>query len=147
MTVAVTRTGDAPAQEDIELETELYMQGVAGDSGCDSNKPGVQMTRIGETHTFYWEGELYYTDRENNRQFNFITSKGDWDKVYFLVPENGNSDSYREMVEDGGTYKMRRIKGPGNPLSASWGIEEKNNGMYRVEADLETMTVKVSKIK
>ena len=99
------------------------------------------------THTFYWEGELYYTDRENNRQFNFITSKGDWDKVYFLVPENGNSDSYREMVEDGGTYKMRRIKGPGNPLSASWGIEEKNNGMYRVEADLETMTVKVSKIK
>lgn len=146
MTFKFTRVGDAEPQPEPELETELYMQGVAGRSGCDSNNPGVQLTRVGDTHTFTWEGELYYTEEENNRQFNFITSKGNWDAVYFLVPENGNSDQYRELVEDGGVYKMKRIKGAGQPLSASWGIAAENNGRYHIEANLETMELKVTKL-
>lgn len=146
MTFTFRRTGDAQPQPDMELETELYIQGVAGRSGCDSNNPGVQLTRIGDTHSFYWEGELYYTEEENNRQFNFITSRGNWDAVYFIVPENGNSDQYRELVEDGGVYGMKRIKGAGQPLSASWGIAVENNGRYRIEADLETMMLKVTKL-
>ncbi len=140
-----TRVGDAEPQPDFQLENELYMQGVAGHSGCDSNNPGVQLTRIGDTHTFTWDGELYYTEEENNRQFNFITSKGNWDSVYFLVPENGDSDQFRELVEDGGVYRMKRIKGAGQPLSASWGIAKENNGNYHIEVNLETMELKVSK--
>lgn len=146
MTFTMTRTGDAEPQPELELETELYIQGVAGRSGCDSNNPKVQLTRVGDTHTFTWEGELYYTEEEGNRQFNFITSVGNWDAVYFIVPENGNSDSYRELVEDGGVYGMKRIRGAGQPLSASWGIARENNGRYRLEADLEAMTLKVTKI-
>lgn len=140
-----TRIGDADPQPDFQLETELYMQGVAGRSGCDSNNPGVQLTRVGDSYTFVWEGELYYTEEEGNRQFNFITSKGNWDNVYFLVPENGNSDQYRELVEDGGVYRMKRIKGAGQPLSASWGIAKENNGNYHIEVNLETMELRVSK--
>ena len=146
MTFKFTRTGNADPQPDPELETELYMQGVAGRSGCDSNNPGVQMSRVDDTHTFTWDGELYYTEEENNRQFNFITSKGNWDAVYFIVPENGDSDQYRELVEDGKTYKMKRIKGAGQPLSASWGIAKENNGRYHIEANLETMELKVTRL-
>lgn len=146
MTFTFTRTGDAEPQPEPELETELYMQGVAGRSGCDSNNPGVQMARVGDTHTFTWDGELYYTEEEGNRQFNFITSKGNWDAVYFIVPENGDSDQYRELVEDGQTYKMKRIKGAGQPLSASWGIAKENNGRYHIEANLETMELKVTRL-
>lgn len=141
------RTGNAEPQPEFQLETELYMQGVAGHSGCDSNNPGVQLTRVGDSHTFTWDGELYYTEEENNRQFNFITSKGNWDSVYFLVPENGDSDKFRELVEDGGVYRMKRIKGAGQPLSASWGIAKENNGNYHIEVNLETMELKVSKNK
>ncbi len=146
LTVTITRTGDCEPQPELELETELYFQGVAGEAGTDSNNPGVELTRIDDTHRFYWEGELYYTDRENNRQFNFITSKGNWDSVYFLVPAEGDSDSYRQLVKDGGVYPMKRIRGAGQPLSASWGIAEEDNGKYRVEADLEAMTVSVTKL-
>lgn len=145
MTFTMTRTGNAEPQPEPQLETELYMQGVAGHSGCDSNNPGVQLTRVGDTHTFTWDGELYYTEEENNRQFNFITSKGNWDAVYFLVPEKGDSDQYRELVEDGGVYRMKRIKGAGQPLSASWGIARENNGNYHIEVNLETMELKVTK--
>lgn len=146
MTMTIKRTGNAEPQPEPELETELYMQGVAGHSGCDSNNPGVQLTRVGDTHTFTWDGELYYTEEEGNRQFNFITSKGNWDSVWFLVPANGDSDQYRELVEDGGVYKMRRIRGAGQPLSASWGIAAENNGNYHIEVNLETMELKVTRI-
>lgn len=146
MTMTIKRTGNAEPQPEPELETELYMQGVAGHSGCDSNNPGVQLTRVGDTRTFTWDGELYYTEEEGNRQFNFITSKGNWDSVWFLVPANGDSDQYRELVEDGGVYKMRRIRGAGQPLSASWGIAAENNGNYHIEVNLETMELKVTKI-
>lgn len=146
LSFTMTRTGDAEPQPEPELETELYIQGVAGRSGCDSNNPGVHLQRVGDTHTFTWEGELYYTEEENNRQFNFITSKGNWDSVFFIVPVNGDSDQYRELVEDGGVYGMKRIKGAGQPLSASWGIARENNGRYRIEANLETMELKVTKL-
>lgn len=144
MTVTLTRTGDAEPQPEPELV--LYMLGVAGNSGTDSNNPGVELTRIGDTKTFYWEGEVYYTTEEGNRQFNFIRAKGDWDKVPFLVPEGADSDQYRVMISDGGVYRMKQIQGPGNPLSASWGVEPQNNGKYRVEVDLDKMEVKTTKL-
>lgn len=144
MTVTLTRTGDAEPQPEPELE--LYMLGVAGNSGTDSNNPGVQLTRIGDTATFYWEGEVFYTTEEGNRQFNFIRARGDWDKVPFLVPEGADSDQYRVMISDGGVYRMKQIQGPGNPLSASWGVEPQNNGKYRVEVDLDKMEVKTIKL-
>lgn len=144
MTVTLRRTGDAEPQP--EPAYELYMLGVAGNSGTDSNNPGVQLTLIEGTHTFYWEGELYYTTEEGNRQFNFIRAKGDWDKVPFLVPEGADSDQYRVMVKNGGVYKMKQIQGPGNPLSASWGIEAPDNGKYRVEVDIDAMEVKTTKL-
>lgn len=126
--------------------TELYMQGVAGDTGCDSNSPGVQLSYDETIKRFVWEGDLIYTEKEGNRQFNFINMKGDWDKVTFLVPEAGDSDSYRELVSDGGVYKMKKLRGPGNPLSASWGIAEENNGKYRIEVDAESLTLYVKKL-
>ncbi len=63
-----------------------------------------------------------------------------------MVAEKGDSDQYRELVENGQTYKMKRIKGAGQPLSASWGIAKENNGRYRIEANLETMELKVTKL-
>lgn len=147
MSFTMTRTGNAEPQPEPELETELYMQGVAGHAGTDSENPGVQLQRVGDSYTFTWDGELYYTEEEGNRQFNFITSKGKWDSVYFLIPANGNSDQYREMLEDGGTYKMRRVKGAGQPLSASWGIAKENNGMYHIEVNLEKMEFTVTKVQ
>lgn len=139
LTVTLEKIGD--------LANELYMQGVAGNSGTDSNNPGVQLTYDDESGRFIWEGDLIYTETENNRQFNFITSKGNWDQVVFLVPENGDSDSYRELVEDEGVYKMKKVQGPGNPLAASWGIAPENNGKYRIEADVAGMTLYVFRIK
>lgn len=144
MTVTLTRIGDAEPQP--EPVMELYMQGVSGNTGCDSNNPGVQLTRIDETSTFFWEGELFYTTEEGNRQFNFIRRKGNWDVVPFLIPEKGDSDSYREMIVDGGVYKMRQVQGPGQPLSASWGIEAKDNGKYRIEVDLDNMEMRATKL-
>ncbi|WP_303010332.1 SusF/SusE family outer membrane protein [uncultured Bacteroides sp.] len=125
--------------------TELYMLGVAGNSGTDSNHPGVQLTYDETSGRFSWEGELYYTENEGNRQFNFITSKGDWDQVTFLIPEKGDSDGYRELVEDNGVYKIKKVRGAGNPLSASWGISQENSGKYRIEVDAEDMTLYVFK--
>lgn len=145
MTVTLKRLGDAEPQPEPELA--LWMLGVAGNSGTDSNNPGVKLTRIGDTKTFYWEGELYYTTEENNRQFNFIGKTGDWSKVPFYVPAEGDSDSYRAMVKDGGVYPMKKIQGAGQPLSASWGIEKANNGKYRVEVDLDKMQVTTTRIK
>ena len=126
---------------------ELYIQGVAGNSGTDSNDPGVQLIYDEASKRFSWEGELYYTEAEGNRQFNFITSKGNWDQVVFLIPEKGDSDGYRELVEDSGIYRMKKVQGPGNPLAASWGISLENSGKYRIEVDVEGMTLYVFKIE
>lgn len=145
MTMTLKKTG--PAEPQPEPVLELYMLGVAGNSGTDSNNPGVQLTLKEGTRTFVWEGEVYYTTEENNRQFNFIRHKGNWDSVPFLVPENGDSDSYREMIKDGGVYKMKQIQGPGNPLSASWGVEPQNNGKYHIEVDLDKMELRTTKMK
>ena len=115
------------------------MQGVAGNSGTDSNNPGVQLTYDDESGRFIWEGDLIYTETGNNRQFNFITSREIGIRWSFWCLKNGDSDSYRELVEDEGVYKMKKVQGPGNPLAASWGIAPENNGRYRIEADVAGM--------
>lgn len=65
----------------------------------------------------------------------------------FPYTGKGDSDEYRELVEDNGVYKMKKVQGPGNPLAASWGVSPENSGRYRIEVDVEGMTLYVFKIE
>lgn len=126
---------------ELEPEPELYMLGSAANTWDSAN--GLYLDSE-DGNTFTWEGEILYN--ADNKQFKFCTAKGPWDQVDFLIPEAGDSDNFRELVEDGGVYKMKKLRGPGNPLSASWGISQENSGNYRIEVDAEGMTLYVSRI-
>lgn len=127
------------------LAGQLAMLGVAGDAGTDSGNGLLLDCR--PDGKYVWEGLLIsHGNIWDNRQFNFTLGTGAWDQVDFLVPADGNADSYRLPVHDGGVYRMKKIKGAGQPLSASWSIDAADNGRYRIEVDPDAMTLTVTRL-
>lgn len=127
------------------LAGQLAMLGVAGDAGTDSGN-GL-MLDCRPDGKYVWEGLLIsHGNIWDDRQFNFTLGTGNWKEIDFLIPADGYSDGYRLNVKDGGVYRMRRVRGEGQPLGASWSIAAEDNGRYRIEVDPAAMTLRVTRL-
>lgn len=129
---------DMPEEE--MPHANIYMLGMA--SGQWDSNDGLQMEVTGK-NTFAWEGQIHYSSE--NKQFKFCMSKGNWDAIDFLVPENADADGYIEVVGDG-TYKLQKCSQPAGTLKdAYFGIAEGADGIYRLEVNVKTLTLTVKK--
>lgn len=107
-----------------DMPAHLYLVGDGTPAGWNSGSPLPMVKEEG--NRFTWEGNLYSSGA---RELKFLGQK-DWGPVAIYAQKNGTEIT----------------KGAGQPLSASWGIAKENNGRYRIEANLETMELKVTKL-
>ena len=146
LTVEVKRVKGLPGKFDPIAVTELYMNGLATGS-FDSGNPGAQMTAKGNG-VFEWEGNMDFAAGDGvadhaNKQFKFLTSKGDWDKVWYLVPSAAQADGYVEQAESGKTYTLSPcswIDGRSG-VDAFFGLTPGASDKYTVRVDVPAMTM------
>lgn len=125
---------------------ELYMLGLVAES-FDSNHP-LPMTSQGNGK-FVWTGTLDYatTDGDENhanKQFKFVTPKGDWNKVYYLVPEGADADGYIQAIVPGTYPLMMSTWTAGKTgVDAFFGVTEGTKGVYTITVDVPGMSLKL----
>ena len=148
LTVEVKRVKGLPGEFDPMTVTELYMNGLATGS-FDSGNPGAKMTAKGNG-VFEWEGDMDYSTDDGdaahaNKQFKFLTSKGDWNKVWYLVPSAAQADGYIEQVESGRTYDLSACSwiGGRSGIDAFFGLTPGASDKYTVTVDVPNMTMKI----
>lgn len=131
--------------DDVEPLPTIGMLGLVDNIGCDA--PNAYLMDYDDaTRTFVWEGLLMeHGNIWNNRQFNFTSGRGEWNQVDFYIPEKATDDNYREPLNEG-TFKMRKVRGEGQPLSASWSINTSDNGRYRIYMDPTALTLRVERV-
>lgn len=146
LTVEVKRVKGLPGEFDPMAVTTLYMNGLATGS-FDSGNPGAEMTDKGNG-VFEWQGDMDYATEDGdanlaNKQFKFITSKGDWNKVWYLVPEAAQADGYIEQAQSGKTYKLSACSwiGGRSGVDAFFGLTPGAKGKYTVKVDVPNMTM------
>ncbi len=128
--------------------TELYMLGLAAES-FDSQHP-LPMTSTGDGK-FSWKGKLDFNTSDGdtnhaNKQFKFVTPTGEWNKVYYLVPDKAESDGYIESVTPGThAMKMTTWTDGKTGVDAFWGLTSGTSGMYTVTVDVPNMTMTLAK--
>ena len=148
LTVEVKRVKGLPGEFDPMTVTELYMNGLATGS-FDSGNPGAKMTAKGNG-VFEWEGDMDYSTDDGdaahaNKQFKFLTSKGDWNKVWYLVPSAAQADGYIEQVESGRSYDLSACSwiGGRSGIDAFFGLTPGASDKYTVTVDVPNMTMKI----
>ncbi len=123
--------------------TELYMLGLVAES-FDSNHP-LPMTSLGNGK-FRWSGEIYYAttdgdEQHANKQFKFVTPKGDWNKVYYLVPTGAEADGFIQEVEPGSyPVKMTTWTDGKSGVDAFFGVKEGTKGEFTITVDVPNLT-------
>ena len=126
--------------------TELYMLGLVAES-FDSNHP-LPMTSQGNGK-FRWSGEIDYAttdgdEQHANKQFKFVTPKGDWNKVYYLVPAEADADGFIQEVEPGSyPVKMTTWTDGKSGVDAFFGVKEGTKGEFTITVDVPNMKVKL----
>lgn len=126
--------------------TELHMLGLAANS-FDSNKP-LEMTSLGNGK-YQWKGTLDHatTDGDENhanKQFKFITRKGDWDKVCYLIPTGADKDGDIHELEPGEyDMKMSTWMDGQTGVDAFYGLKPNLKGNYIITADVPNMKLKL----
>ena len=126
--------------------TELYMLGLVAES-FDSNHP-LPMTSQGNGK-FRWSGEIDYAttdgdEQHANKQFKFVTPKGDWNKVYYLVPAEAEADGFIQEVEPGSyPVKMTTWTDGKSGVDAFFGVKEGTKGEFTITVDVPNMKVKL----
>lgn len=129
---------------DKDNTAELYMLGLGAES-FDSNHP-LPMTSKGNGK-FSWTGDLDYATTDDNpnnvnKQFKFCTSRGDWNKVYYLVPAGADKDGFIQVAGPG-TYPVAMTTWTDGKtgVDAFFGLEENKKGKYTVTVDVPQMTM------
>lgn len=128
--------------------TELYMLGLAAES-FDSQHP-LPMTSEGDGK-FSWKGNLDFNTVDGdanhaNKQFKFVTPVGEWNKVYYLVPEQAEADGYIEVVTPGEhAMKMSTWTGGNTGVDAFWGVTDGTSGQYNITVDVPNMKMTLAK--
>lgn len=133
---------------DKDNTTELYMLGLASES-FDSQHP-LPMTSLGNGK-FSWTGRLDFDTSDGdenhaNKQFKFVTPTGEWNKVYYLVPDKASADGYIESVTPGKyAMKMSTWAGGKTGVDAFWGVAPGTSGIYDITVDVPNMTMVLEK--
>ena len=103
-----------------------------------------------DPNLYIFEKELTYN--AENKLFKFQLSEGDWDKIYYLVPQvcdyrqEGADRDYAKLIEAGQTYPMFKCSEmTGNLLDNFWGVPEDGSGTYVLTVNLKQQTLKVEK--
>lgn len=127
--------------------------GFEGSNSFDSGNP-MEMERK-EDGTFFKTVKLTYdkVDKNNenfNHQFKFCTGIGNWDQVYYLIPENADADHYVETVDaNGDEIKEIKLKPNTNRaghkvLNAFFGVPEGTDGkVYDITVDPVNLKLKL----
>ena len=75
-----------------------------------------------------------------------MTPTGEWNKVYYLVPDKAESDGYIESVTPGThAMKMTTWTDGKTGVDAFWGLTSGTSGMYTVTVDVPNMTMTLAK--
>lgn len=123
--------------------TELYMLGLVAES-FDSNHP-LPMTSLGNGK-FTWSGSIDYAatdgdEQHANKQFKFVTPKGDWNKVYYLVPTAAEADGFIQEVEPGAyPVKMTTWTEGKSGVDAFFGMKEGVKGDFTITVDVPDLS-------
>ena len=148
LTVEVKRVKGLPGEFDPAAVTTLYMNGLATDS-FNSDEPGAEMTAKGNG-VFEWTGNMDYTTDDGdanhaNKQFKFLTSKGAWNAVWYLVPAAAQADGYIEPVESGKSYQLAACSwiGGRQGVDAFFGLTPGAKDEYTVKVDVPNMTMTI----
>lgn len=147
LTVKFERIGGLPGAFDANAVKECYINGLA--SGCfESNDPG-QMTSLGNGK-WEWSGTLDYATEDGdanhaNKQFKFLTGKGDWNAVWYLVPVGATGDGYIEEIGNG-TYPVEACSwiGGRTGVDAFFGLKPGEKGNVKIVVDVPAMQFTIS---
>lgn len=122
--------------------TELYGLGYVFPEWESNNAVAVSEIEPG---VFAYRSEVkHYND---NKQIKFTLSKGDWDKVEYLVPNTVDYNGNVKIVADGGEYDIFQCsEGEGNLRDHFWGIDNDDDGVYRFIVNTNTMKLTVQKM-
>lgn len=122
-----------------ELPACIYALGEAT-SGRDSNS-GLYMFKNAEGK-YVFEGIV--NPKGDHKDIKFTTTRGDWDKVEFLVPTEVNLNDNVNIVGEG-TYPMQKCsEGAGNLKDWFWGVDKA--AIYRFTVDVDALTLTVKKV-
>lgn len=135
---------------DFDNVTELHMLGLAVGS-FDSNNP-VTMTPEGNgvfTHTLDLDYDATDDDPNHaNKQFKFVTSKGDWNQVFYLVPEGADKDGYIHQIETSNyTFKSSTWRSGRTGVDAFYGVAPGTKGTYKVTVNVPEKTLNLAEAK
>lgn len=62
----------------------------------------------------------------------FTVNTGNWDKVYYLIPENVEAGKDYAYIKEGVNKMKMSSEQTGNLLDHFWGIKEGENGRYKL---------------
>ncbi|MDD3077643.1 MAG: hypothetical protein PHH37_00880 [Paludibacter sp.] len=113
-------------------------------SEWDSNN-AVNIPESNESGIFIIEKELiFYND---NKQFKFALSQGDWQNVQFLVPATADYNGNVKTIADGGEYGMLLCSESAENLKDYyWGTPFNESGNYRITIDINAQRLSITKV-
>lgn len=122
--------------------SELYMLGLVAES-FDSNHP-LPLTSLGNGK-FQWSGAMDFATKDDNdehanKQFKFVTPKGDWNKVYYLVPQGADADGFIQQITPGKyPLEMTTWTDGRTGVDAFFGLTDGAKGNYTILVDVPNM--------
>lgn len=128
--------------EEPQHYANIYMMGGALNA-WDSNNP-VVMETTSDPDVFIYELNLMHS--AENKLFKFTAGKGDWNKIFYLVPETVETDQSYAYLKEGTNNMIICSEITGDLLDHFWGIEEGKDGRYRLTVNTADMTLSAERI-
>ena len=128
--------------DDVVLYDQIYIIGYGAGNNFESTL-SVPMTKTSDPNVFTYQAEMrWYND---NKQFKFCTSQGEWDEIYYIVPSSGvvpgTSYAYATFGEDAPNNARLCSELTGDLDDYFWGIHEGEDGIYDITLNVKDMTV------
>lgn len=138
--------------EDETPTPALTIYAIGNSMGWSSDDPVAMLKRVGNTDDYVLDTLISYN--AENKQFKFITEKGAWDKIHYLVPSSVDYHDPSKPTDPDGV----KILTPGTTVDMVlcsqltndlkdyfWGIAEADAGNYRITVNAKTMKLKFEK--
>jgi hypothetical protein len=138
--------------EDDTPSPALTIYAIGNSVGWSSDEPTAMLKRVGTTDDYILDTLISYN--AENKQFKFITEKGAWDKIHYLVPatvdyhdpSKPDDPDGVKILTPGGTFDMILCSQlTGDLQDHFWGIKEADAGNYHITVNVKTMKLKFEK--
>ncbi|GEM_PF-148347 len=125
-----------------EYYENIHMIGEAVNA-WDSNNP-IYMHPTENNDVFIYDLDLNYS--QENKLFKFTVNIGNWDEVYYLIPEQVEPGQNYAFLNDGMNKMKMCSQLTGDLQDHFWGIKEENGGRYRLTLNPVDLTLYVERI-